>query len=172
MRKVLDRKFFERPTVIVAQELLGKFLVRKYRGKLTTAIITEVEAYDGLKDKASHASRGLTARNKVMFGEAGRWYIYFTYGMHWMLNIVTGTKGYPAAVLIRGIERVSGPAKITKKLKIGRSFNDKPASKKNSLWIEDKGVKISHSRIKKTKRVGVEYAGRYWANRKYRFFLT
>lgn len=180
----------------MAQSLLGKFLVRKHRGEVIAVMITEVEAYDGFRDKASHASRGLTERNKVMFGEAGRWYVYFTYGMHWMLNIVTGPKDYPAAILVRrGIMDksgkifsryrslaeprcenilplfINGPARLTKFLKISKSFNGRAAVKKNGLWFEDRGAKIKKSQIKRTKRVGVDYAGRYWANRKYRFSL-
>jgi len=169
MKKVLPQRFFKRPVLSVALTLLGKFLVRKRGKKIESFMITEVEAYDGLKDRASHASRGLTERNKIMFGEAGHWYVYFTYGMHWMLNIVTGPKGYPAAVLIRGVKGVNGPARVTKKLKIDKYFNGKTTSKKNGLWIEDRGVKVKPLQIKRTKRVGVEYAGRYWANKKYRF---
>lgn len=183
MRKVLSKKFFEGSAVEAAKSLLGKFLVRRYRGKEIFAEIVEVEAYDGRKDKASHASRGLTARNKVMFGEAGYWYVYFTYGMHWMLNIVTGPKDYPAAVLIRAVElsseikkghftNLNGPARLTKHLKIDKFFNNKAASKKNGLWVEDRGIKIPPRRIKRTKRVGVEYAGHYWANRRHRFLLA
>ena len=83
-------------------------------------MITEVEAYDGPRDKASHASRGLTPRNAPMFGEAGRFYIYFTYGMHWMLNIVTGKRGYPAAVLIRGVQYWGRPTSKILTLMLGR----------------------------------------------------
>ncbi len=106
-----------------------------------------------------------------MFGPAGRWYVYFTYGMHWMLNVVTGSKGYPAAVLIRGIEGINGPARITKALGIGRSLNNKAVSVKNGLWIEDCGVRVDKKSIQRISRVGVAYAGRYWANRKFRFVL-
>lgn len=101
--QVLNKTFFERQnTTRVARNLLGKVLVRRYRGKTSAYVITEVEAYDGPQDKASHAYRGKTARNAPMFGEAGCWYVYFVYGMYWMLNIVTGPKKYPAAILIRG----------------------------------------------------------------------
>jgi DNA-3-methyladenine glycosylase len=131
-------------------------------------MITEIEAYDGPNDKASHACRGKTERNKVMFGEAGNWYVYFTYGMHWMLNIVTGPKDYPAAILIRGTKEISGPARITKFLKIDKKFNGKSASKKSNLWIEDRGIKIKSSQITAAKRIGVDYAGN-WANKHYRF---
>jgi DNA-3-methyladenine glycosylase len=169
---MLAEKFFERPTLIVARELLGKFLVRRWRGKIVKAMIIEVEAYDGFKDKASHASRGLTKRNSVMFGPAGYWYVYFTYGMHWMLNIVTGKVGYPAAILIRGVEGISGPGRVTKFFKIGKSFNNKRADRKTGLWIEDDGVKIPPNKIKKGPRIGVDYAGPYWAEKEYRFFLS
>ena len=100
--KILGRSFFKRSALQVAKELLGKFLVRKFGQKKVSVIITEVEAYVGPHDLASHASRGRTPRTEAMFGEAGKFYVYFTYGMHWMLNVVTGPEGYPAAVLIRG----------------------------------------------------------------------
>ncbi len=168
MNKILPQKFFNRPTLTVAKALLGKFLVRRLKGKECVLMITEVEAYDGLNDKASHASKGKTERNKIMFGEAGRWYVYFTYGMHWMLNIVTGPKDYPAAILIRGTKEISGPARITKFLQISKKFNGKSASKKTGLWIEDRGVKIKPSQIATAKRIGVDYAGK-WADKPYRF---
>jgi DNA-3-methyladenine glycosylase len=175
MRKVLDKTFFERPTLEVAESLLGKFLIKRYRGVEKAYMITEVEAYDGFEDKASHAHKGKTERNEVMFGEAGYWYVYLVYGMHNMLNIVTGEKEYPAAVLIRGVEyngkRIDGPGKITKMLKIDRSFNKKKMEKKTGLWIEDRGVKIKKSDIKKTPRIGVDYSGSC-SKKLYRFVLV
>ncbi len=170
-KRVLSLGFFNQPTLKAAKSLLGKFLVRRYRGKETVLMITEVEAYDGLEDRASHASRGKTERNKIMFGPAGYWYVYFIYGMHWLLNIVTGPKEYPAAVLIRGTEQAIGPARLTKRLKIDSKFNGRSASKKTGLWIEDRGVKIKPSRIASEKRIGVEYAGQ-WADKPYRFRIT
>lgn len=170
--KVLTKKFFGRPALIVAQKLLGKYLVRQIGTKTIKYLITEVEAYDGFKDKASHASRGKTKRNAPMFGEAGRWYVYFTYGMHYMLNIVTGPKNYPAAVLIRGAQGTSGPARVTKKLKIDKNFNNKIASPKTGLWIADGGIKIKNNKIQKLPRVGVSYAGQFWSKKKWRFRLT
>src|SRR3989338_4042462 len=170
--KALGREFFGRPTLEVAQDLLGKFLVRRWRGKNTAFIITEVEAYGGFEDKASHAARGLTTRNKPMFGPAGRWYVYFTYGMHWMLNIVTGKEGYPAAILIRGIQGINGPARLTKILYIGKNFNNKPANRKTGLWIENWGVVVKISEIKKGPRIGLDYAGPVWGKKLYRFWIT
>jgi DNA-3-methyladenine glycosylase len=170
MRKPLTAAFFRRPALTVARGLLGKFLVRRVRGKETAVMITEVEAYDGFKDKASHAHRGQTPRNAPMFGPAGCWYVYFVYGMHWMLNVVTGPKGYPAAVLIRGLEGIPGPARLTKRLLIDRRLDAKPASKASGLWIEDRGVRVSPKRIRRTPRIGVDYAGA-WARKPYRFLL-
>jgi DNA-3-methyladenine glycosylase len=147
----IKSKFFERSAVKVARELIGCFLVRKLKnGKMERLKIVETEAYEGHSDKASHASRGETARNKVMFGEPGVWYIYFTYGMHYMLNIVCGPKGHPAAVLIRGVKGAIGPARLTKKLNIDKKFNGQPASKKTGLWIETAHYTDFHDRhIKK-----------------------
>lgn len=172
-----------RDTVKIAKSLLGKFLVRRWRGKEIAAIITEVEAYDGFQDKASHAHRGKTERNKIMFGPAGYWYIYFTYGVHWLLNIVTGPREYPAAILIRSIKiasgpeprrrttLINGPARLTKFLKIDGGLNGKPASRKSGLWIEDRGARIPKKLIRKSPRIGVDYAGPVWSKKRYRFYL-
>ncbi len=172
MKKVLRRSFFNRNAVLVAQALLGTYLVRRTRnGKIIRTMITEIEAYEGFEDKASHAHRGKTPRNAVMFGEAGHWYVYLCYGMHYMLNIVCGKSGYPAAVLVRGVEEISGPGRLTKALSIRKSLNAKAATPESGLWIEDRGVSIPKRAIVKTPRIGVAYAGPRWANKKYRFLL-
>lgn len=176
--RLLNRKFFERPTLKVAQELLGKFLCCKLGGQTAKYMITEVEAYDGQFDKASHAHRGKTPRNAPMFGEAGVWYVYFIYGMYFMLNVVTGKKDYPAAVLIRGVKslrcrtpKLNGPGKLTKFLKIDKKFNAKSATPKTGLWIEDHGVKIKKLQIKSSPRIGVHYAEE-WKDKKFRFHIS
>jgi len=171
MRKILTQKFFDRDTKVVATDLLGKFIVRKIRGKEVSVMITETEAYDGPKDLASHASKGMTKRTEVMFGHPGIFYIYLCYGMYYMLNVVTGKKDYPAAVLIRGVEGKNGPGKLTKFLKIDNKFNKKLAIPKNNLWLEDRGVKIPENNIKKTPRIGVDYAGPIWSKKKFRFLV-
>ena len=168
---ILKKSFFRRDTRIVARELLGKFLVRKAGKRERAFMITETEAYDGFTDKASHAHRGKTPRNEVMFGTAGNWYIYFVYGVHHMLNIVTDEKEYPAAVLIRSVLGIVGPGRVTKHLGIDRSLNTKPADKESGLWIENKGVVIPKARIQKTPRVGVAYAGKVWSKKPYRFII-
>jgi len=171
MVRVLSLSFFNRPTLAVAESLLGKYLVRRIGRKTVAAMITEVEAYDGPKDKACHAHRGKTPRNAVMFGPAGHWYVYFVYGMHWMLNIVTGHKDYPAALLIRGVGEWNGPAKLTKALKINGSLNGKMTGRKSGLWIEDRGVEVPEKSIRRTPRIGVAYA-KEWARKPYRFVLV
>lgn len=186
MRKITSRNFFNRATLKVAKELLGKFLVRKIEGKETAGMISEVEAYVGPKDKASHASRGKTERNKIMFGKAGHWYIYLTYGRHWMLNVVTEQEGYPAAVLLRSVTKLSssivdkdlvrdsfliqGPGRLTNFFKIDKRFNGQPLNHTSGLWIENRGIKISPRLIGRGKRVGIDYAGP-WKNKLWRFYI-
>jgi len=116
--RVLPRSFYSRDTVMVAKDLVGKTLVRKIGGKLISGIITETEAYRYTDDPASHAYRGMTERNKAMFGEIGRAYVYFTYGMYHCLNTVARNSHFDAgAVLIRGLEPKQGIAEMEKKQK-------------------------------------------------------
>ena len=172
---MLPKSFFMQDTCHVARDLIGKTLVRRHHGKTIRAIITETEAYKGFDDKASHASRGRTPRTAIMFGEAGKIYVYLVYGMYHCLNIVTEQKDFPSAVLIRGAvlhssgEAVSGPGKLTRALGIDKSLNAKLLGRTTGLWIE-KGIEISKSRIIAGPRVGVHYAGA-WAKKPWRFYL-
>lgn len=170
MKKLLTKQFFSNSALSVAKNLIGKYLVRKLNGKEKAYMITEVEAYVGPHDKASHASRGKTKRTEVMFGQAGIFYVYLIYGMYWMLNVVTDKADYPSAVLIREIEGYEGPGKLTKALKINKTLNGKEAAPQNGLWFEDRGVRIPKRRIKRTPRIGVSYA-KEWAPKPYRFVL-
>lgn len=170
MRKVLGPAFFRRDALTVACALLGKVLVRRVGGKEIARVITDVEAYLGLEDRASHASRGKTKRNAPMFAAGGRWYVYFTYGMHWILNAVTGPEGRPSGVMFRAVEGTYGPARLTKGLRIGKALNMKPIARSSGLWIEDRGIRIPAKRVRTGPRVGVDYAGS-WAKKPYRFFL-
>lgn len=170
MARVLGKAFFDRPTLDVARDLLGKQLCRRLdSGKIIRARICETEAYDGFEDRASHASRGATTRNVVMFGAPGRAYIYLCYGVHWLLNITTCEKGYPAAVLIRGVEGVEGPGRLTKHFQITSSFNDQLLTRVGGLWVEDAYGAVSPAEITATPRVGVDYAGAEWAAMPWRF---
>jgi DNA-3-methyladenine glycosylase len=172
MPRPLPSSFFDRPTLQVAEDLIGCMLVRTRDGKTERYMITEAEAYDGFDDLASHASKGRTLRTEVMFGPPGRTYIYFVYGIHWMLNVVTGPRDYPSAVLIRGIEGISGPARLTKALGITKDLNNMILSKKTGLWIEEGPAKISYSDIQKTPRIGIDYAGPIWSKKLWRFVLS
>ncbi len=169
--KQLPSSFFNRPTLDVAHDLIGCYLVRKRGEKIEHYMITETEAYVGPHDLACHSSKGRTKRTEIMYRPAGYIYVYFVYGIHWMLNVVTESEGYPAAVLIRGLESMKGPAILTKKLAITGAFNDTKFSKKTGLWIEAREKDIPKKMIERATRIGVDYAGPIWAKKKYRFVL-
>ncbi len=166
--QILNQEFFARPALSVARELLGKSLIRRIGQMEHVAIIYEVEAYVGPHDLACHAKAGCTPRTAVMFGPAGHWYVYLCYGMHWMLNVVTAREGYPSAVLFRAAGEFTGPGRLTKGLKIDQRQNTRSATEETGLWIEDRGVLVSRSKIQRTPRIGVDYAGP-WKNKLYRF---
>jgi DNA-3-methyladenine glycosylase len=173
----LPQSFYNRKTLIVAQDLLGKFLVRKIGNNNISGMITETEAYCGPNDLASHASRGRTPRTELMFGPPGHTYIYMIYGMYYCLNMVTEKKDYPAAVLIRGVKingidykKTNGPGKLCKFLHIDKSLNGIDITSGEKLWIEDRGIKIKPSKILRTPRIGVDYAGKY-KEKKWRYVL-
>ncbi len=170
-RQVLAAEFFARPALIVARELIGKVLVRRRGRREIAAIIHETEAYTGPHDLAAHGSKGRTARTEVMFGPAGNWYVYFIYGIHWMLNVVTDDVEHPAAVLIRGAGEWTGPARLTKALAIDKRLNAKPAARTSGLWIEDRAIRVPRGAVQRTPRIGVDYAGA-WAAKPYRFVMA
>ncbi len=132
-------------------------------------MITEVEAYDGENDLACHAAHGRTRRTEVIYGAGGRWYVYLCYGMHEMLNLVVGPEDWPAAVLIRGVEGIAGPGRLTKALQIDRQFNAKFAAVGTGLHIEDHGVRVPRRLVQATPRIGVAYAGPVWSQIPWRF---
>jgi DNA-3-methyladenine glycosylase len=185
----LDKSFYERDAQTVARELLGKYLVYQPKGRRFCGRIVETEAYLGVEDMASHAFRGRTKRTEVMFGEGGRLYVYFTYGMHWLMNVVTGKEGTAEAVLLRAVEPVegidqmmanrggkglrlltSGPARLTQALGIDGSPNRADLCG-DLVWIEDRGDRVEPSQIAVTKRIGVAYA-KDWKDRELRFYLA
>jgi len=167
----LSRTFFARPTLLVAKELLGKFLVRQIDNKKVAVMITEVEAYCGERDLASHARFGPTPRSKIMWGPAGRAYVYMVYGMYFCLNVVTEKNRKAEAVLIRDVQGVNGPGKLCRKFKIDKKFNGEDVVKSKKLWIEDRGLKIGPGQIKRLPRVGIDYSGKY-KDKLWRFVLS
>lgn len=166
----LAASFFDRPADRVARELLGAVLaVRAADGTVSRHVVCETEAYLGAHDLACHGSKGMTRRNAVMFGPAGRWYVYLCYGMHWMLNVVTGAEGVPAAVLIRGGGEFIGPGRLTKGLGIDKAYDGLPAARPTGLWFEA-GEPVPPRRVMRTPRIGVGYAGE-WAEKPLRFLV-
>jgi DNA-3-methyladenine glycosylase len=170
-RLITPEELRSEDTVSLARWLLGKALVRGSPAGRTRHVITEIEAYDGELDLACHASKGRTKRTDVMYRPGGVWYVYLCYGMHEMLNLVTGPADYPAAVLIRGVANIPGPGRLTKRLQIDRTLNGLVAHPKSGLFLEDDGLEIPRRRIKASPRIGVDYAGPVWAKKPWRFQL-
>ncbi len=174
MARVLTSSDFQDPdTVALAQRLLGCTLAsRQPDGTVVRRRIVETEAYHGHDDLASHAARGRTPRNEPMFSAGGIWYVYLCYGIHEMLNLVTGPAGFPAAILLRGIEGAVGPGRLTRALGIDRRLNTRPASLQSGLWMEaDESLPATRHQILATPRVGVDYAGPAWSSRPWRFLI-
>lgn len=175
--KKLPRPFYRRPAEIVAKDMLGKYIIVNKGKSRREGKIIETEAYIGPQDKASHAYKGKrTSRNKVEFLEGGYIYIYLVYGIHWQLNIVTGKAGDPQCVLIRALgsnpkNLASGPGKLCRYLGLNKSFYGEDVAGGKKFWMEDRGEKIKKKDIASAKRIGIDYAGPYWAKRKLRFFL-
>ncbi len=160
----LDRSFYSRSTLVVARDMLGKYLVFGEK----SGRIVETEAYLGAEDLASHARFGSRKRNYLMFGEAGFVYVYFTYGMHYMLNMTTEAPGTAGAVLIRAIEGVAdGPAKLTKAFGITLEQNGLDLTG-DTIWLEER--EKADFVIKTTPRVGIDYAGDY-KDKPWRFLI-
>ena len=148
---------------------MGHFLViETSSGEIIRSEISEIEAYDGPEDKACHASKGRTQRTEVLYGPAGHWYVYLCYGVHWLLNVVTGPVDYPAAILIRGVGQWSGPGILTRELGIDKSYNTLPARKATGLWLEFNPDRNDDYRFTTGPRIGVDYA-KEWAAKPYRF---
>jgi DNA-3-methyladenine glycosylase len=170
-RLIIPASFFQRPVLEVCQELIGHSLVVKSAEGSARYEITEIEAYDGPEDLACHAAKGRTARTEVLFGPAGTWYVYLCYGVHWLLNVVTGPIDYPAAILIRGVGVWKGPGILTRELGIDKLFNSKPARRATGLWLEFNPQRTEPYLFETSPRIGVNYAGE-WASKPYRFFKS
>lgn len=167
MNKRIDAEFFHRDVLEVAPDLVGKILVHRLPdGTELRERIAEAEAYRGEEDKGCHASKGRTKRTELLYGESGVIYVYLCYGMHWLMNVITGDKEQPQGVLLRAGERFDGPAKLTKNMKIDGSFNGASLMNNKDIWFEDDG---SRPEITTAPRVGIDYAGEYWKDIKWRF---
>ena len=182
----LPRKFYNRPTLTVARELVGTRLVRIFDGNKLVGIITETEAYIGEEDLGCHAKAGRTPRTQVMYGPPGYAYVYFTYGNHWMLNAVTEKEEFPAAVLIRAIFPIEGidviaarrngrdtfgPGKLCQAMGIGRAENNSDLTRINSnLWIEA-AMNIPDSDVIIGPRVGLYTVPEPWKSKPWRFLV-
>jgi len=163
----LGQDFFSRDVLEVAPDLLGKVLIRRFdNGKLFTSQITEVEAYRGEEDKACHASKGRTSRTEIMYHPGGSVYVYLIYGMYWMLNFVTGDRNEPQALLIRGLNDITGPGRITRILEIGSDFYGEDLAGSERLWIEDAGQQVA---MQAGPRIGIDYAGEPWKTQPWRY---
>ena len=174
MRK-LRRSFYDRETIVVARELLGKYLVHESRGVERIGRIVEVEAYLGPHDLGAHSARGLTKRTKVMFGPPGHAYVYLIYGMYYCMNVVTEREGHASAVLLRAVEpvknvagRTQGPGLLCNALRIDKRVNAHDLLS-DSLYIAVPR-KTDPFAIVKRPRIGVDYA-RHWAKRHLRFYI-
>ena len=182
----LGRKFFARPTLDVARDLIGRRLVRLHRSRRLSGRIVEVEAYVGAADSACHGRSGVTARNRVLFGPAGTIYVYFSYGLHHLVNLVTEEEGFPAAVLIRALEPeegipamvrhrcgpgrqrhppanlngpwvAGGPARLCQALQVDLRLNWVDISAQEKIFLEE-GTPVSPDAIQATPRIGIDYA--------------
>lgn len=162
----LSYDFYNRPCLEVARDLIGKVLVHKTEAGELRLRISETEAYCGEEDTACHSHKGRTKRTEVMYGPAGRAYIYLCYGIHWLLNIVTGAEGEPEAVLIRACVEAPGPGRLTKALAITGALNREDMTGEGALWVEDDGLRCA---IGKAKRVGIGYASAEDQARLWRF---
>ena len=164
----LNYEFYHRPCLQVARELVGKWLVRRLpSGEVLRLRISETEAYCGEADTACHAHKGRTKRTEVLYGDAGTIYIYLCYGMHWLLNVVTGDAEDPQAVLIRACVDAPGPGRLTKALGINGALN-RGSICGDELWIEDDGQACT---VVTDKRVGIGYASQEDQDRLWRFKL-
>ena len=164
----LSYDFYHRPCLQVARELVGKILVHRVDGQEYRLRILETEAYCGEDDTACHAHKGRTKRTEVMYQDAGTVYIYLCYGIHWMLNIVTGEPEQPEAVLIRACEgSAGGPGKLTKALRITGELN-RSTILGDELWVEDDGFSPA---LQELPRVGIGYASEADQSKLWRFQL-
>lgn len=165
----IDESFFQNDVLEVAPALLGQYLCKKSPGGTERFRITEVEAYRGEEDLACHACKGKTSRTEIMYRKGGYLYVYLIYGIHWMLNIVTGEEDQPQAALIRGVEGISGPGRVTRRLDIDKSCNGENLVHSEKLWLEKGNPVLVY---KSLSRIGIDYAGEPWRSILWRFTVN
>lgn len=165
----IDKNIYKLSSIELAPKLLGKILCRNINGEVLKFRITETEAYYSEQDTACHAFKGKTNRTKIMYEEGGVAYIYLCYGMHWMLNIVSGGKDIPQAVLLRSVEGYNGPGKLTKILNITGKLNGENLINSNKIWLEDDNFVC---KFKSAPRIGINYATEEYKNKLWRFILV
>ena len=165
---ILEKDYFLQPATVLAKELIGKILCRRVGDEIIRLSITETECYFGEEDTACHAHRGITPRTATLYEAGGITYVYLCYGIHSLLNIVTGSAGHPEAVLIRGVESAVGPGRLTKLLGITTKDNAIPLCPESGIWLEDDGHRPKYEALP---RVGIDYASREDRERKWRFLL-
>ena len=163
---ILDKEYFSAPATALAPDLLGKLICRRTESGVIKARIIETECYFGEEDTACHAHKGKTERTKPMYESGGITYVYLCYGIHSLLNIVTGGEGHPEAVLIRGVDGATGPGRATKMMKISLKDNALPLTEESGIWLEDDGTKFEYVSLP---RVGIDYASKDDRERKWRF---
>ena len=168
--QILDSRIYSRPAPELAPMLLGKLLCVKSKDRIIKARITETEAYFGEEDTACHAHKGRTARTEILYKQGGIVYVYLCYGIHNLMNIISGSSQHPEGVLIRGIEGFNGPGKLTKHLGIDRSFNGLSAVDSGIIWIEDDGY--IPNKICTSPRIGIDYATEEYRLKNWRFFYN
>lgn len=167
MADILTPDFFHRDALEVAPELVGKILVRTFDdGTEIRERIAETEVYRGEEDLGCHASKGRTKRTELLFGKSGVIYVYLCYGMHWLMNVITGEADQPQGVLFRAGAVHDGPAKLTKFLGVDGSFNGESFCGNPRIRIEDDGFR---PQIITAPRVGIDYAGDYWKSIEWRY---
>ena len=165
----LKRDFYRQDVLRVAPGLLGQYLVRVWPdGRQGRYVITETEAYRGEEDRACHACRGKTKRTEVMYGDGGKLYMYFIYGMYWMMNVVAAQEGVPQAVLIRGLREAGGPGKLTRLLEVDRAFYGEDLVTSDRIWVEEGGHPPEFTT---GPRIGIQYAGQPWIDMPWRFLM-
>ena len=152
--RITDGNFFTQNGYELAQQLIGKYICRNINGEISKWQITETECYLGAEDTACHAYKGRTKRTDIMWSQGGVCYVYLCYGIHNMLNFISGPEGSPQGVLIRGVKGFDGPGKLTRALQIDRSFNGENLLTSDRIWIEE-GTDIP---FRATARIGIDYA--------------